>query len=50
MNIIGELKEHIQLGVEAPNNVLTLYQLQDILRAFKMDMRAYYDKHFNPWS
>ena len=28
MNIIDELKEHIQLGVEAPNNDLTLDQLQ----------------------
>jgi hypothetical protein len=28
MNIISELKEHIQLGVEALNTVLTLDQLQ----------------------
>jgi hypothetical protein len=28
MNRIGELKEHIQLAVEAPNKVLKLDQLQ----------------------
>jgi hypothetical protein len=44
MNIIGELKEHIQLGVEAPNKVLKLDQLQEHLRPFNMDIRAYYDK------
>jgi hypothetical protein len=50
MNRIGELKEHIQLGVEAPNKALKLDQLQGHLRPFNMDIRAYYDKHFNPWS
>jgi hypothetical protein len=28
MNRIGELKEHIQLGVEAPNTILKLDKLQ----------------------